>query len=171
MEVSVLLPLATFYDVWLPNVCTQFGYFQKKALSSSWFRLVFVCLVEQKQSFTPREEVSELPIRHVTVKLDLVEITVCAGNPLLAKFEETLRDGLSTIMNVLLTDDQCIRVSLPVQNGGLGPRGACMLAPPAFSSLVAATPKLQKEILLSQFRQLSDPYGRDLCERDALDIW
>ena len=30
----------------------------------------------------------------------------CAGNPLLTKFDETLRDGLSAIPNVQLTDDQ-----------------------------------------------------------------
>ena len=88
----------------------------------------------------------------------------CAGNPLLTKFDETLRDGLSSVLNVQLTDDQWIQASLPVQNGGLG-RSACTLAPSAFLVSAAATLELQNEILPSRLHQLSDH-----CRRDALDI-
>lgn len=38
------------------------------------------------------------------------------GNPLLTKFDETLRDDLGVSMNVQLTDDQRIQASLPVYN-------------------------------------------------------
>lgn len=98
--------------------------------------------------------------------LYMLRTSPCAGNPLLIKFDETLRDGLSAIMNVQLTDDQWIQASLPVQNGGLGLRSACMLAPSAFLASAAATLELQNEILPKQFHQFSD-----YCRTDALDTW
>ena len=76
------------------------------------------------------------------------------------------RWSYSAIMNVQLTDDQWIQASLPEQNGGLGLRSVCMLAPSAFFASAAATLELQNETLPSQFRQLNDH-----CGRDALDIW
>ena len=88
----------------------------------------------------------------------------CAGNPLLTKLDEILRDGFSAKMNVQLTDDQWNQASLPVQHGGLGLRSACMLAP-AFLASAAATLELPNEIVPSQFHQLG--YH---CGRDALDI-
>ena len=69
-------------------------------------------------------------------------------------------------MNVQLTDDQWIQASLPVQNGGLGLRSVCMLAPSAFIASAAATFELQNEILPSQFRQLNNH-----CGIDAFEIW
>ena len=90
----------------------------------------------------------------------------CAGNPLLTNFDGTLRNGLSAILNVHLSDDQWIQASRPVQHGWLGLHSACMLAPSAFLASAAATLDLQNAILPSPFHQLSDHYGRE-----ALDIW
>ena len=90
----------------------------------------------------------------------------CSGNPLLEKFDTMLRDGLSSILNVHLTDDQWVQASLPVHDGGLGLRSARMLAPSAFLASAAATLKLQNEIIPSHVQQLSDQ-----ARSEALEIW
>jgi len=64
----------------------------------------------------------------------------CSGRAALLQFDNILREGLSAILNIHLTDDQWIQASLPVRNGGLGIRSATMLAPSAL--LASATGKL-----------------------------
>ena len=73
----------------------------------------------------------------------------CAGNPLLQEFDNVLRTGLETILNVQLSDLQWMQASLPVHMGGLGMRSACSLASSAFLASAAATLPLQDEILLA----------------------
>ena len=67
----------------------------------------------------------------------------CAGNLLLQEFDNVLRTGLETILNVQLSDLQWMQASQPVL-GGLGVRSARSLA-----SSAAATLPLQDEILLA----------------------
>ena len=43
----------------------------------------------------------------------------CCDNVLLTQFDSILRNGLSTILNVNLSDTQWLQASLPVSNGGL----------------------------------------------------
>jgi len=53
----------------------------------------------------------------------------CQSNSALIEFDNRLRNGLSTILNVELSDDQWSPASLPVRDEGLGIRCAVMLAP------------------------------------------
>ena len=69
----------------------------------------------------------------------------CAGNPLLHEFNNVLRTGLETILNVQLSDLQWMQASLPM--GGFGVRSVCSLASSAFLASAAATLPLQDEIL------------------------
>ena len=54
--------------------------------------------------------------------LYILRTTDCSENPLLAQFDNTLRTGLSTVLNVQLNDDQWLQASLSVENSGLGDR-------------------------------------------------
>ena len=80
----------------------------------------------------------------------------CSNNPRLSIFDDTLRQGLSTILNVSLSDDQWLQASLPVQNGGLGIRSAGMLATFAYLASAAATLRLQNAILANSCFPNSD---------------
>ena len=73
----------------------------------------------------------------------------CAEIPLLQEFDNVLRTGLETILNVQLSDLQWVQDSLPVHMGGPGVRSACSLASFAFLAAAAATLPLQDEILLA----------------------
>jgi len=79
--------------------------------------------------------------------LYLLRTSECADNPLLSQFDNTLRTGLTKILNVDLKDDQWTQASLPVGDGGLGIRSAQMLAPSAFLASAASTLNLQQSIL------------------------
>lgn len=98
--------------------------------------------------------------------LYILRTSPCTGNPLLERFDSTLREGLSSILNVHLTDDQWTQASLPVHDGGLGIRSARMLAPSAFLASAAATLLLQNEIVPSRIKQLVDS-----ARSEALDVW
>jgi len=71
--------------------------------------------------------------------LYLLRTSECADNPLLSQFDNTLRAGLTRILNVDLNDDQWTQASQPVGDGGLGIRSAQMLAPSAFLASAAST--------------------------------
>ena len=86
----------------------------------------------------------------------MLRTSPCAGNPLLSKFDNILRRGLSKILNVDLTDSQWTQASLPIQVGGLGVRSACTLAPSAFLASAAATLSLQNAILPEELREIED---------------
>ena len=73
----------------------------------------------------------------------------CSGNPRLMIFNDALRQGLSSILNVSLSYDQRLQVSLTVQNGGQGVRSAGMLASSAYLASAAATLPLQNAILVN----------------------
>ena len=79
--------------------------------------------------------------------LYLLRTSQCSDNPLLRQFDDTLRTGLITILNVDINSDQWLQASLPVGDGGLGTRSAEMLAPSAYLASAAATLLLQQSIL------------------------
>jgi len=56
----------------------------------------------------------------------------CHGNARLIEFDNALKDGLSSILNVNLTEDQWNQASVPVRDGGLGIRSSASLATSAF---------------------------------------
>ena len=90
----------------------------------------------------------------------------CSNNPRLSIFDDTLPQGLSTILNVSLSDDQWLQSSLPVQKGGLGIRSAGMLASSAYLASAAATLRLQNAILVNSCCLNPDP-----AVGEALIIW
>ena len=69
--------------------------------------------------------------------LHILRSAPCCGHPALHKFEEVLRDSISSVLNVYLDDVQWLQASLPVREGGLGIRSAIQLPPSAF--LASAT--------------------------------
>ena len=80
---------------------------------------------------------------------------------LLLTFDDALRSGLSTILNINLNDDQWIQASLPVRNGGLAIRSAQMLEPSAFLASAASTRELQESVLPHNIRLLEDKSVRE----------
>ena len=70
------------------------------------------------------------------------------------EFDNTLRSGLTSILNVDLSENQWTQASLPVGDGGLGIRSAQMLAPSAFLASAASTLQLQQSILLDSISSL-----------------
>jgi len=71
----------------------------------------------------------------------------CHDSCRLIEFDNALKDGLSSILNVNLSDDQWNQASLPVRDGGLGIRSAASLATSAFLASAARTNDLQARIL------------------------
>jgi len=71
----------------------------------------------------------------------------CLGHPLLEQFDSMLRNGLCSILNLSLTEDQWLQASLPVKAGGLGIRRVSSLALPAFLASAASTLALQSSML------------------------
>ena len=88
--------------------------------------------------------------------LYILRTSPCAGNIHLQEFDNVLRSGLETILNVQLSDVQWKQASLPVHIGGLGMRSAVSLAPSAFLASATATLPLQKEILSASLRNIED---------------
>ena len=83
----------------------------------------------------------------------------------LARFDETVRAGLSAICNVDLTDEAWAQARLPVKHGGLGIRASEDLAASAFLASHHATAGLVDRILqLCHLDRHPDP-------REALVIW
>ena len=92
--------------------------------------------------------------------------SVCESCPELADFDDTLREGLSKIMNVDLSGDQWQQASLPVRDGGLGIRSAVLLAPSAFLASAASTNELQARILPPTIAVVPDS-----CVETCLKKW
>ena len=90
----------------------------------------------------------------------------CADNRILFDFDETLRSGLTTILDVDISNDHWLQASLYVRNGGLGIRSVEILAPSAFLASAAFTLQLQNAILHASIRDLEDIY-----ERGAFSSW
>lgn len=91
----------------------------------------------------------------------------CSGNPLLDEFDKILKCGLSTILNIDISDQQWQQASLPVHKGGLGVRSARQLAPSAFLASAAATLSLQEAILSSSKINIQP----DSSTQSALNEW
>ena len=89
-----------------------------------------------------------------------------SGNPWLTIFDDALRQGLSSILKVSMSDEQWIQASLPVQNGGLGVRSAGLLASSAYLASAVATLPLKNAILESSCSTTSD-----LAVSEAVAIW
>jgi len=79
--------------------------------------------------------------------LYLLRTSQCSNNPLLRQFDDTLRTGLITILNVDNNNDQWLQASLPIRDRGLGIQSAEMLAPSAYLASAASTLLLQQSIL------------------------
>ena len=89
------------------------------------------------------------------------------GNPRLTIFDDTMRQGLSSILNVSLSNDQWLQASsLLVQNGRLGVRSAGMLSSSAYLSSATAKLSLQNAMLANSCSTTSDP-----AVSEALAIW
>jgi hypothetical protein len=71
----------------------------------------------------------------------------CYDSSRLTEFDNALKDGLSSILNVNLSQNQWDQASLPVKDGGLGIRSAASLATSAFLASAARTNDLQSRIL------------------------
>ena len=104
--------------------------------------------------------------------LYVLQTSPCSDNSILASFDATLRDGLSKIINVELSDLQWIQASLPVRDGGLGIRSVSTLAPSAFLASAAGTYELQCSILHRSSTSSTDfQLHSESSVDDALAIW
>lgn len=89
----------------------------------------------------------------------------CFEHSMLADFDSVLRECLSTIVNVDLTDNQWSQASLPVRKGGLGIRLVSQLAPSAFLASAVGTRSLQDLILSKCGSNIDEHSSR------ALALW
>ena len=80
-------------------------------------------------------------------RLYVLRTSPCFDNPLFDIFRDTLRRGLSLVLNVELNEKQWEPANLPVHMGGLGVRSAGMLASSAFLASSAAMLSLQNAII------------------------
>ena len=89
----------------------------------------------------------------------------CAGNPLLQEFDNMLRTGLETILNVQMSDLQWMQASLPVHMRGLGVQ----------QHLARSLPKSQQTPLKSTVGivcfHLLQIYSPSRREEEATEIW
>ena len=89
----------------------------------------------------------------------------CFTNPFLKDFDAQLRNCLSMITNISMSDVQWKQASLPIKRGGPGIRLVSQVAPSAFLASVNATKNLQSAILRSS-DNFSDEYYSS-----ALSFW
>ena len=107
-------------------------------------------------------------IRHsvsVPKLLHVLRSSLCANNEFLQKFDDILRDGLSNVLNIVLSHNQWIQATLPVNKGGIGIQSVVSLAP-AFLASVASTFNLQNRILSENIALIPDT-----SVTDTLAIW
>src|SRR5260221_5773960 len=64
------------------------------------------------------------------------------GVPELATYDAELREITSTLLNINMTESRWDQASLPVRWGGIGIRGAALLAPSAFLASAAGASEL-----------------------------
>ena len=74
-------------------------------------------------------------------------------SPTLSLYDNILSNSISSLFNVSLSIDSSLQASLPVRLGGLGIRGAVVLAPSAFLASVRSTSDLS-DLLLSASNKL-----------------
>ena len=75
----------------------------------------------------------------------------CVGSALLDKYDALLHKGLSSILNIDMTDIQWTQASLLIKLGGLEIRMAASLALPAFLASAAGTRITQASMLGESF--------------------
>jgi hypothetical protein len=80
----------------------------------------------------------------------------CASHPQLIRYDETIRNILTSSLNIVLSDQCWTQASLPVRWGGLGVRSAVSLAPSAFLASAASTADLQTLLLPAQLHMIPD---------------
>jgi hypothetical protein len=83
--------------------------------------------------------------------LYILRCSPCSDHKGLDEFDRILRESLSGITNVEISDLAWVQASLPVGDGGLGIRSVALLAPSAFLASAAATRGLQTELLPQGF--------------------
>ena len=76
-------------------------------------------------------------------------------------FDETLREGLTSILNVDISTDQWMQALLPVHMGGLGVRSAELLAPSISLASAKSTFSLQNDILAGSIQSFIGAYTSD----------
>jgi hypothetical protein len=86
----------------------------------------------------------------------LLRSAPCTGSPKLELYDGVLRQTLTSVLNVDLSDDRWLQASLPVRWGGLGIRGVTMLAPSAYLASAASTTELVLNLLPSNLRNCTD---------------
>ena len=97
--------------------------------------------------------------------LHILRSSPCSGHPTLSRFDTILRQCVSHITNISLSDTQWAQATLPVNAGGLGVRSASHLAPSAFLSASFSSSHLQALILSLPSVPLSHH------EQSAITFW
>ena len=88
--------------------------------------------------------------------LYILRTSPCSGNHLCEKFDMSLREGLTKILNIDLDDVQWSQANLPVNADGLGISSAVKLAPSVFLASAALTLSLLNLILPSRTSSIPD---------------
>lgn len=86
----------------------------------------------------------------------LLRTSCCTDSPCLPLLDATIRDSLSAILNVDLSDNRWSQASLPVRWGGLGVRSVVSLAPSAYLASAASTAELKSTLLPPHLRDVED---------------
>ena len=79
--------------------------------------------------------------------MHVLRCSPCFDHHLLQEHDTVLRDVLSAIVNIHMSDIHWLQASILVKSGGLGIRRAVSLALPAFSASAVATSDHQSVIL------------------------
>ena len=88
----------------------------------------------------------------------LLRTSPCMDRRELVDYDLQLRSTLSSVLNIDLSEDRWQQASLPVRWGGLGVRGAVMLAPSAYLASAASTTQLVSRLTEKCALLSEDPY-------------
>ena len=88
----------------------------------------------------------------------LLRTAPCMDRTELIDYDLQLRSSLSKILNIDLSDNRWQQASLPVRWGGLGVRGAVLLAPSAYLASAASTTQLVSRLIEKCALPSEDPY-------------
>ena len=77
--------------------------------------------------------------------MHMLRTSRCIENPRLSQFDNIMKSGLESILNVELSVNQWKQACLPIRGGGLGIRTATSLAPSAFLSSAVSSFDLQQK--------------------------
>jgi len=86
----------------------------------------------------------------------LLRTSPCTNSPDLRRYDEVIREALSTSLNIDLANTRWNQSSLPIRWGGLGIRSVAMLAPSAYLASTASTTELTSSLLPSRLRDIKD---------------